>query len=245
MERKSFKSALRDNFIISCLTLGFQMRCRKCSKPCIKKGFQSNGKQRFYCKHCGKSQQRKYESPAFMDDTNRVIVSLLKEGVGIRGISRLTKVSPNTVMRRILKISKAISKPKPVFGREYEMDELCTTIGNKIRIDWIAYAIERTTKQVVDFRVGSRSLKTLRGVSETLILSQAKRIFTDKLRLYKTLIPKGIHSTKLRATNHIERKNLTLRTHLKYLTRRTICFSRSVVMLVACLRIYFWSGNVV
>ena len=50
MERKSFKSALKDRFVISCLTLGFQMRCRKCSKPCIKKGFQSNGKQRFYSK---------------------------------------------------------------------------------------------------------------------------------------------------------------------------------------------------
>lgn len=130
-------------------------------------------------------------------------------------------------MRRILGISRTITKPKLIFGREYEMDELCMFTGNENRKVWIAYAIERSTKQVVDFRVGSRSLRTLRGVSETLILSQAKIIFTDKLRLYKTLIPNDIHSTKLRATNHIERMNLTLRTHLKYLTRRTICFSRS------------------
>jgi hypothetical protein len=47
--------------------------------------------------------------------------------------------------------------------------------------------------------------------------------------------------SKFRNTNHIERKNLSLRTHLKRLNRRTICFSKSLVILSACLRIYFWS----
>jgi insertion element IS1 protein InsB len=42
------------------------------------------------------------------------------------------------------------------------------------------------------------------------------------------------------STNHIERFNLTLRTHLKRLNRRTICFSRSLVLLNAILKIYFW-----
>ncbi|HMW09684.1 MAG TPA: transposase, partial [Bacteroidia bacterium] len=31
-----------------------------------------------------------------------------------------------------------------------------------------------------------------------------------------------------------------LRTHLKRLNRRTICFTRSAIMLFACLKIYFW-----
>lgn len=220
------------------------MKCKKCRKPCIKRGLQANGKQRFYCKKCKLSQQRNYVSQAHNPQVNQDIIAFLKEGVGVRGISRLTGVTPKTVMRRILEISRTISRPNPVFGKEYEMDELCTFIGNKNRRVCIAYAIERTTKQVVDFRVGGRSLRTLRGVINTLVLSQAQRIFTDKLGLYKTLIPKGIHSTKFRATNHIERKNLTIRTHLKYLSRRTICFSRSLAMLVACLRIYFWGGNV-
>ncbi|OYU93847.1 MAG: transposase, partial [Bacteroidetes bacterium B1(2017)] len=47
-------------------------------------------------------------------------------------------------------------------------------------------------------------------------------------------------NTKNRATNSIERMNLTLRTHLKRLNRRSIAFSRSVVVLSAVLRIYFW-----
>jgi IS1 family transposase len=57
---------------------------------------------------------------------------------------------------------------------------------------------------------------------------------------YRFLIAKKLHSTCLHATNHIERKNLTIRTHLKRLNRKTICFSRSLVLLTAILKIYFW-----
>ena len=49
------------------------------------------------------------------------------------------------------------------------------------------------------------------------------------------------HKTSLYGTNHIERNNLTIRTHIKRLTRRTICFSRNVDMLYATLKIYFWA----
>ncbi|WP_343791129.1 IS1 family transposase, partial [Wandonia haliotis] len=38
----------------------------------------------------------------------------------------------------------------------------------------------------------------------------------------------------------IERKNLTLRTHVKRLNRRTICYSKSLLTLSAIMRIYFW-----
>uniref|UniRef100_UPI003898E482 IS1 family transposase n=1 Tax=Chryseobacterium formosus TaxID=1537363 RepID=UPI003898E482 len=66
--------------------------------------------------------------------------------------------------------------------------------------------------------------------------------YTYKLRNYQYLIPKEIHSTKRFETNGIERKNLNLRTHLKRLNRKTICFSRSTVVLSSILKIYFWWG---
>ncbi|WP_129020226.1 IS1 family transposase [Edaphocola flava] len=126
-------------------------------------------------------------------------------------------------------------------GKEYEMDELCIYVKNKARKRWIAYAIRKDTREVVDFSIGSRTNRTLTKVTDTLILSNAVKVFTDKLINYKYLLPSSIHSTKNRGTNHIERKNLTLRTHLKRLGRKTICFSRSIAMLAACLKIYFWA----
>ncbi|MDR0419060.1 MAG: IS1 family transposase, partial [Prevotellaceae bacterium] len=78
-----------------------------------------------------------------------------------------------------------------------------------------------------------RTNAALGVVTKTLDLSNAKKIYTDKWRGYKSLISKKIHSTLNRGANHIERHNLTLRTHLKRLTSRSICFSRSIVILSA------------
>lgn len=126
-------------------------------------------------------------------------------------------------------------------GKEYEVDELCTYIGNKEKRIWIVCALEKITKQIVSFNIGRRTNQTLKSVIDTLNLSKAKKIFTDKLKSYKTLIQKEIHKINRFATNSIERKFLTLRTHLKRLNRRTICFSKSLVMMNAVLKIYFWS----
>ena len=57
---------------------------------------------------------------------------------------------------------------------------------------------------------------------ETLKLSEAKKIFTDRLKNYRYLIDEKLHSVKRFITNHIERKNLTLRTNLERLNRRTL-----------------------
>ena len=105
---------------------------------------------------------------------------------------------------------------------------------------FVRKGIYNLTREVVSFVVGKRTNKTLKCITNTLILSEAKRIHTDKLRSYRSLIPQSIHKTKQFGTNHIERMNLTLRTHLKRLNRRTICFSKKQKYLEAHLRIYFW-----
>lgn len=217
-----------------------KLRCKYCENACVKNGFHTNGKQRFKCKCYRKRQLANYKYNAYNQGISHDIISLTKEGLGVRSLSRHLQISPTTVVRRTLEIALTIKKPMISLAKKYEVDELCTFIERKSRQIWICYAIERITKQIVDFRIGSRSNKTLNGVIQTLILSQPKHIYTDGLRNYKTLIPKEIHKTTRFGTNHIERMNLNLRTHLKRLNRRTICFSKSLVMLSAVLKIYFW-----
>ncbi len=125
-------------------------------------------------------------------------------------------------------------------GKEYEVDEMRTYIGNKKRLYWVVYALRRDTKEVIDFKVGKRNSKTLQRVLDTVQLSEPKKVHTDRLSLYKNLIPTVLHCTHQYNINHIERKNLSIRTHLKRLAKKTICFSRSKEMLEACLSIYFW-----
>src|SRR5690606_14660056 len=197
-------------------------------------------KQRYQCKECGKKFIFNYTYQAYNCGINQQIITLTKEGLGIRSTARVLNISTTTLLKRIVSIAQSIPQPVISKGKVYEVDEICTFLKSKSRKIWIVYAMERITKTVAGFYVGRRTNKTLNVVLKTLQFAEAKRIFTDRLKNYKYLITKTIHQVKQYGTNHIERKNLTLRTHLKRLNRRTICFSRNLVVLVAVLKIYFW-----
>ncbi len=216
------------------------MKCKTCNETCIKKGFQKNGTQKFRCKKCCKWQHENYRYRAYDKLTDKNIVVLLKEGCGTRSISRILEISTTTVTKRIFLVASTIRKPPILFGKSYEMDEMMTFIGCKERKICITYAIDRVTKDVVSYSVGRRNKTTLGMVVNTLLLSAPTEIRTDKFSLYSTLIPENIHNTKCRGTNYIERKNLTLRTHLKRLNRKTLAYSKSLLVLIAVLKIYFW-----
>lgn len=185
-----------------------------------------------------------YINKAYIADINIPIVNYLIEGCGIRSIARLLNISPNTVIRRIKIIAADIKKPPIVTNQVYEVDELKTYVKKKTREYWVTYALNQQTGEVVDLRVGSRNQSSLKRVIDTLLLSGCKRIYTDGWRVYRQIIPRKLHKVKRFGTNRIERKNLTLRTHLKRLNRKTICFSKNLGMLEACLKIYFWHQSI-
>lgn len=217
------------------------MSCDKCdSNNYIKKGFQ-NKKQRYYCKNCKTYFQQEYSYLAYRTSTNLMIKSLLREGCGIRSISRILQISKNTVLSRMLKIARAVKQPG--FNKVdcmFEVDELWSFAGNKSNLTWVTYGIERNTKQVIGFAIGRKTTENIRPLINKLLLLQPRRIYTDGLNIYPSLIPKNIHKRFQYCTNRIERLNLTLRTHIKRLNRKTICFSKKEKYLEAHLRIYFW-----
>ena len=200
-----------------------KIECNFCNGKCIKNGFQINGIQRYKCSICKKSQQNKYNYNACKSSINNNIILFTKEGLGIRSTARLLKISTTTVLKRIINIAKSIHQPIISKGKTYEVDEMCTYVRHKRNFIWVVYALEKQSKNVVCFSVGKRTNKTLSLVLNTLKISEAKMIFTDGLKNYRFLIERNIHSVKRFGTNHIERLNLTIRTHLKRLNRRTIC----------------------
>jgi insertion element IS1 protein InsB len=216
------------------------MECKYCGQPCRRSGRQRNGVQRYYCKGCSRYQQEKYHYRACNGAIHGYIRSLSCESIGIRGIARVLGIAAGTVSSRIQLLAKGIKRP--VLGEKgtFEVDELWTYVGRKDNDYWVAYALNRQTRQVVDFVIGKRTKATLKELIDRLLLSKPKIIRTDRLTLYQRIIPKGIHLSGSYCINRIERKNLSIRTHLKRLSRRTICFNRSIVMLESCLKLYFW-----
>lgn len=225
----------------SCIRFSDSKFCPSCeSNDIIKNGFTINKKQQFICKSCKKRFIDFYTYKAYNHWVNKRIVQFTKEGLGIRSTARILKISTTTLLKRIIAIAKKIPNQPIIKNKTYEVDEIRTFIRNKERPVWIVYALERKTKQVVNFSIGRRTKRTLQYVTNTLLLSNPKTIYTDNLVQYKSLLNEFIHRTKPFGTNHIERKNLSLRTHLKRLNRKTICFSRSFIILQCILRIYFW-----
>ena len=217
-----------------------KITCPNCYGGSIKNGLQ-NGRQRYKCKSCGKRFQLEYAYQAYNARTNTLIKNLLKEGCGVRSVSRIVGISTKTVLSRMLKISKQIKAPYfNKLGCKFEVDEMWTFINRKEDFTWITYAIEQKTKQVIDFFVGGKSKENIKPLIDKILLLYPKRIYTDRLNIYPSLIPKQIHRVFQYCTNRIERLNLTLRTHIKRLSRRTICFSKDKRYLEAHLRIYFW-----
>ena len=216
-------------------------KCKGCnSNNIVKNGKTRNGKQRFLCKDCSTSFILDYSYNACNKHVNEQIILFTKEGLGIRSTARVLRISVTTLLKRIISIAANIQQPSIAIGKSYEVDEMRTYIGKKSKLRWIVYALDIETKEVVSFNVGRRTNKTLKRVIQSLELSNAQKIYTDKLKNYRYLIEKKLHNTRIHCTNHIERHNLSIRTHLKRLNRKTISFSRSLVVLVAVLRIYFW-----
>jgi len=217
------------------------MSCNYCKGNCQKAGKQKNGTLRLFCTSCKKYQQAVYRKVACQTGINQQIKDLLCEGVGIRGISRVLRIAIGTVLRRIKALAAGAARPAIVGAHlSPEVDELWTYVGRKANEYWIAYALDHQTRGVVDFIVGKRTKGTLKTLIDVLLAAHPKIIRTDNLPHYQRLIPKGLHRAGAYCINRIERKNLTIRTHLKRLSRRTIGFSRDVGMLENCLRIYFW-----
>lgn len=192
------------------------MLCKHCKSSCIRKGIRNNI-QKYRCKRCGKYSQERYIYNSYTEGTDHDIVLFVKEGMGIKSIGRVKKIPPKTLISKTLKIRNLAKCPFPYMQvNSYGIDEMFTYVGHKKHGKvCIAYALERKTGYVIDIMVGSRTKLNLSKVVDTVLLRNPKRIRTDKLDIYGTLIPDNIHFTKCRGINTIECKNLTLRTHLK------------------------------
>lgn len=71
----------------------------------------------------------------------------------------------------MLKLSKQITASDlSKFGYKYELDEMWTFIKMKEDFTWITYAIERDSKNVVGFLIGSKSKANIRPLVEEILL---------------------------------------------------------------------------
>lgn len=109
-----------------------------------------------------------------------------------------------------------------------ELDEQWSFVSSKRHRHWLWYAFDTKRKRVVAYTFGPRTDATCRRLLALLSPFQIGLITSDDWGSYAREVPPELHLTGKIFTQRIERNNLTLRTRLKRLARKTICFSRSV-----------------
>ena len=113
---------------------------------------------------------------------------------------------------------------------ESELDEMWSYVSKKSNPRWLWHAIDRRTGQVLAYVFGRRKDEVFLQLKKLLEPFGIKRFCTDGWGAYQRHLPTEKHEVGKQKTQRIERKHLRLRTRIKRLARKTICFSKSEEM---------------
>ena len=111
-----------------------------------------------------------------------------------------------------------------------ELDELWSFVSNKKHPRWLWEALDHQTGRIVAYTFGRRADRALLKLKALLEPLGIRRFYTDGWGAYRRHLNPQRHVVGKRRTQQLERKHLTLRTRIKRLVRKTICFSKSVQM---------------
>ena len=111
-----------------------------------------------------------------------------------------------------------------------EVDEMWSFVGKKQEPRWLWHAIDHCTGKVLASVFGRRKDDGFLRLKVLLEPFGLTPYYTDYWGAYERNLDTDVHRPGKHNTQQIERKHLTLRTRLKRLARKTICFSTSFEM---------------
>ena len=115
-------------------------------------------------------------------------------------------------------------------AEEVEVDEMWSYVQRKKEQRWLWHAIDHRSGKVLAYVFGRRKDDVFLKLKALLEPFGITRYYTDYWGAYTRHLDADEHQPGKRNTQTIERKHLTLRTRMKRLTRKTICFSKSIQM---------------
>jgi IS1 family transposase/transposase-like protein len=225
------------------------VRCPYChSDQVVKRGKTRRGTQRYLCHNTACTPQSfllEYRYQGRLPEVQQQIIDLSLNASGVRDTARVLRISTDTVLRALRKKEAALASVNSVLLRtidpaeivvdieqagEAEVDEMWSCVGKKGHQRWLWHAIDHHTGKVLAFVFGRRKDAVFLQLKALLEPFGLTRFYTDHWGAYERHLAPDLHSPGKRNTQKIERKHLTLRTRIKRLVRKTICFSKSVQM---------------
>jgi insertion element IS1 protein InsB len=116
-----------------------------------------------------------------------------------------------------------------------ELEEMWTFVGRKQHKVWLWLAVERHTRRIVAWVLGSRGTATARRLWQALpaCYQTGTWYFTDEWEAYRRALPRVAHRPSPKGsgqTNIVEAVNCSLRQRCAVLVRKSCSFSRSLAM---------------
>jgi IS1 family transposase len=173
------------------------------------------------------------------------MVDMALNGSGIRDTARVLRVSPTTVITTLKKKESSLQHVNEGLLQRLdteqvqvivhkveaaEVDEMWSFVGSKSQQRWLWHAIDHYTGQILAYVFGPREDETFLQLKALLAPFGITRFYTDGWGAYRRHLEPSTHTVGKQHTQKIERKHITFRTRIKRLTRKTICFSRSILM---------------
>jgi len=232
-------------------TIRIEVTCPYCnSNHIVKNGKDENNKQRFLCKNELCNHQTfliDYTDIGRQPYIKKLILKMAVNASGIRDTARVLGISTNTVIETLKKADERTDNVNrellekngkegieidivPINAIDVELDEMWSFVGDKSNQRWLWLAIDHNTGDTVAFVFGRRKDEVFLKLKELLEPFKIGKYYTDNWGSYSKNLDEDKHEIGKRNTQTIERKNLTLRTRVKRLTRKTICFSKSIKM---------------
>ena len=108
-----------------------------------------------------------------------------------------------------------------------EMDEMWSFYHDKSHQIWLWWAVDHETNVPLAYTFGTREHKYLDELLALLEPYSIGTVYADNNYAYQDRISSDKLVSGKKNTQKIERDHLTLRTRIKRLCRKTICFSKS------------------
>ena len=113
---------------------------------------------------------------------------------------------------------------------EAEVDAMWSVVGKTQDPRWLWHAIDHWTGEVLADVFGRRTDEVFLQLQALLEPYGIRRFHPDYGGAYTRPLAPDVHYPGKRNTPRIDRKPLTLRTHIKRLARKTSCVSTSIQM---------------
>jgi len=111
-----------------------------------------------------------------------------------------------------------------------ELDAMWSYVGKKAEPRWLWHAIDHHRGTVLAYVFGRRKDAVFLELQKLLQPFGITRFYTDGWGAYARHIDPAQHHVGKANTQRIESKHLNLRTRIKRLVRRTLCFSKTTTM---------------